>query len=303
MNDHRKASKRDVYGEVTRRIIGLLEQGVAPWRMTWSSYGLARNYATGHVYTGINMILMNHTPHAVPYFMTFNQVKERGGNVRKGSKAELVVYYRAYFKDEDGRSMNPAQARIAQAMGRDIRTHRCLKYYNVFNIADIEGIAIDISEVVLKENERLEACERLVARMPKRPTFRTLDANQPYYSPRKDVVNMPDIRQFDSPQAYYATLFHELAHSTGHASRLGREAVMCPERFGAHSYSREELLAEMAASYLCATVRIDQEPIVQNSAAYLAGWLKVLKADSRFIFKAAAGAQKAADYILGKFSG
>jgi len=109
---------------------------------------------------------------------------------------------------------------------------------------------------------------------------------------------MPDIKQFDSPEDYYASFFHELIHSTGHISRLGREGVVNPMQFGSNSYSCEELVAEMGASFLCSSVQIDYDCIVENNASYLAGWLKVLKEDTKFIFKAAAEAQKAVDYIL-----
>ena len=300
MTKRSKSQKRDLYQEVTNRMIAMIEQGVAPWRRTWSQYGLARNYATKHIYTGINMVLMNTTPHAVPYFMTFNQVKEQGGKVRKGSSAEMVIYFSVYYKDEHDRTLSKEEARRARDQGREIQVLKFIKYYNVFNIADIEGIEFEIPEVTLKDNEQIDACEQIIAGMPKPPQRKQTDANRAFYSPLADTVNMPDIRQFDSAAAYYATYFHELAHSTGHASRLAREEVMNPQGFGSKPYSREELLAEMAASFLCATVNIDYDEITENSAAYLAGWLKVLKEDSKFIFKAAAEAQKAADYILSK---
>lgn len=300
MTKHIKSTTaRDLYAEVTNKIIGMIEQGVAPWRKTWSQYGLARNYATGHVYTGINMILMNTTAHPIPYFMTFNQIQEHGGKIRKGSKAEMVIYFNVYYKDENDQTLNRQQAHAAREHGQDVQVLKFIKYYNVFNIADIEGIEFEIPEVELRDNAQLDRCEQIIAGMPNRPELKQVNANQPFYSPMGDFVNMPDIRQFDSPHTYYATFFHELAHSTGHASRLAREEVMNPVEFGSKPYSREELLAEMAASFLCASVNIDYDEVTENSAAYLAGWLKVLKEDSKFIFKAAAEAQKAANYILG----
>lgn len=301
MTKHIKSTttSRDLYAEVTNKIIGMIEQGVAPWRKTWSQYGLARNHATGHTYTGINMILMNTTPHPIPYFMTFNQIQEQGGKIRKGAKAEMVIYFNVYYKDENDQTLSRQQASAAPEHGQEVQVLKFIKYYNVFNIADIEGIEFEIPEVVLKENEQIERCEQIIANMPNRPELKQVNADQPFYSPLSDFVNMPDIRQFDSPQTYYATFFHELAHSTGHASRLAREEVMNPAEFGSKPYSREELLAEMAASFLSASVNIDYDDVTENSAAYLAGWLKVLKEDSKFIFKAAAEAQKAANYILG----
>ena len=293
-------TQRDLYSEVTNKMIAMIEQGVAPWRRTWSQYGLARNYATRHIYTGINMILMNTTPHPIPYFMTFNQIQEQGGKIRKGSKAEMVIYFSVYYKDAQDNTLSKERAAAMHRAGQEVQVLKFIKYYNVFNVADIEGIPFDIPEVQLKPNEQIEACDRIIREMPKRPEIKTINANSAFYAPALDIVNMPDIRQFDSPEAFYATFFHELAHSTGHASRLAREEIVNSSQFGSKPYSREELLAEMAASFLCASVQIDYDEITENSAAYLAGWLKVLKEDSRFIFKAAAEAQKAADFILGK---
>jgi antirestriction protein ArdC len=294
-----KQSKPNLYQTVTNRIIEKLEQGVAPWRRTWSRYGLARNYASKHIYTGINMVLMNMTEHPIPYFMTFNQVRDHGGKVRKGSKAEQVVYFNFYYKDANDRTLTREQASAAQARGQEIQILKFIKHYPVFNIADIEGIEFEIPEVTLRDNEQINACEQIIAEMPNCPDFVTIDADQPFYSPTRDVVNMPSIKQFETSQAYYATCFHELAHSTGHPTRLNREGISNPQGFGSKSYSQEELIAEMAAAFVCAKVDIDVEPLLDNSASYLAGWLKVLKEDNRFIFHAAAEAQKAADYILG----
>lgn len=291
---------RDLYREVTNKIIAMIEQGVAPWRRTWSTYGLARNYATGHIYTGINLILMNNTPHPIPYFLTFNQVKERNAQIRKGAKAEMVIYFNVYYKDNQDRTLSKEEARTRAGNGEEIQVLKFIKYYNVFNIADIEGIEFEIPEIELKPNEKIERCENIIAEMPNRPELKSIDGNRAFYSPAQDFVNMPAIEQFETAEDYYATYFHELTHATGHASRLGRDEVINPQRFGSQPYSREELVAEMGASFLCSSVQIDYDNITENNAAYLAGWLNKLKADSKFIFKAAAEAQKAADYILNR---
>lgn len=128
--------------------------------------------------------------------------------------------------------------------------------------------------------------------------MRQINANRACYAPELDFVNMPSIEQFESAEYYYATFFHELVHSTGHASRLAREEVMNPQKFGGMAYSKEELVAETGASFLCSSVQIDYDNIIENNVAYLAGWLNVLREDSKFIFKVASNAQKAADYIL-----
>ena len=294
-----KTKKRDLYQEVTDRITALLEKGVSPWRCSWSRYGFARNYATGHRYTGINAFLMNLTPHPIPYFMSFKQAKAMGGSIRKGAKSSMVFFYKAYYKDENGRNISPEQAQSLQGMGEETQRIAVLKYYNLFNIEDVEGIEIEIPEVELKDHDRIERCEQLVNAMPHPPARVFEDANRAYYAPSSDKLNMPDIRQFETAEEYYSTLFHELTHSTGHTSRLNREGITQLNPFGSPDYSKEELIAEMGASFLCAHTGIDVQAVTENSAAYLQGWLNVLKADKKLIFKAAAEAQKAADYILG----
>lgn len=278
----------------------MIERGVIPWRRTWSTYGLARNYGTKHIYTGINLLLMNNTMHPIPYFMTFNQVKEYDGQIRKGAKAEKVIFFDVFYKDGNDVSLTKEVAFNRRKNGEEIQILKFIKYYNVFNIEYIEGIAFQIPEIELKPNEKIAGCEAIIENMPNRPELRQINANRACYAPELDFVNMPSIEQFESAEYYYATFFHELVHATGHASRLAREEVMNPQKFGGIPYSKEELVAEMGASFLCSSVQIDYDNIVENNASYLAGWLKVLKEDSKFIFKVASEAQKAADYILNR---
>ncbi|MBK9729043.1 MAG: DUF1738 domain-containing protein [Saprospiraceae bacterium] len=289
-----------LYEEVTNKIIAMIEKGVAPWRRTWSTYGLARNYGTDHIYTGINLILMNNTMHPIPYFLTFNQVKEQGGMIEKDAKAEKVIYFDVYYKDGNDKTLTKEEAIQHRKIGEEIQILKFIKYYAVFNIEDIEGFEFKIPEIELKPNEKIARCESIIENMPKRPELRQIDANRACYAPVLDFVNMPSIEQFESAEYYYATFFHELVHSTGHASRLAREEVMNPQKFGGIPYSKEELVAEMGASFLCSSVQIDYDDVIKNNASYLAGWLKVLKEDSKFIFKVSSEAQKAADYILNR---
>lgn len=289
--------KRDLYQEVTDKMIALLEQGTTPWRCGWSRYGFARNYATKHRYSGINALLMNLTPHPIPYFLSFKQAKALGGIIRKGAKAAQVYFFKAYHKDEQGNTISPEQVTALHGMGEETHRIAFLKYYNVFNVADVEGIEIEIPEVELKEHEKITQCEQLVAAIPNPPQMVFENANQPYYAPLSDKLNMPAMAQFESAEEYYSTLFHELTHSTGHASRLNREGITKLNPFGSPGYSKEELIAEMGASFLCAHTGINVPPVTENSAAYLHGWLSALKGDTKLIFRAAAEAQKAVDYL------
>jgi antirestriction protein ArdC len=168
----------------------------------------------------------------------------------------------------------------------------------VFNLSQTEGINLTASALQeARTNNRIEDCEKIVAGMPNRPAFEQSD--KAWYAPGRDVVGMPSIGLFRSSEEYYSTFFHELAHSTGHASRIGRDGFESVQSFGSESYSREELVAEMGAAMLCGVTGIENRTI-ENSAAYLRTWIERLKSDSRLIVTAASAAQKAADYILGK---
>ena len=295
-----KKPNRDLYQETTNKIIALLEKGVLPWRRTWSQFGLAKNYVSGKAYKGINMVLMNNTDHNIPYFLSFKQAKELGGTIKKGAKAEQVLYFKLTFKDENGKVLSQETASQYKKAGRVVKVLRFLKYYNVFNIADVEGIFFSIPEVELKDNEQIEKCDQLVMNMPHPPKFETTNTDRAFYAPLSDLINMPSIQQFENSAEYYSTLFHEMIHATGHESRLNRKGISQLGKKEKSTYSKEELIAEMGAAFLCATTGIDYDAITENSAAYVQGWLTVLKADKQFIFKVSAQSQKAVDYILGK---
>ncbi|MEM1124468.1 MAG: ArdC-like ssDNA-binding domain-containing protein [Bacteroidota bacterium] len=234
--------KRDLYREVTDKIMGLLEKGVAPWRQTWSSYGLARNYVTGRPYNGINKILLNNTVHPIPYFLSFKQVKALNGKVKKGAKAEMVLYFSVFYKDAYNKTVSEEQAKEMKAAGQEVKKRSSLRYFSVFNIADVEGIEFHTPEVQLKENEQIEKCENIIKDMPNCPKIKHINGNEAYYNALKDFINMPKIKQFDSSAEYYVTLFHELTHATGHQDRLNRKGITEPTKFGSIPYSKEELI-------------------------------------------------------------
>lgn len=289
-----QTSITSLYEEVSNRIIAMIEKGVAPWRKTWSTFGLARNYISGRLYSGINYILMNNTGHPIPYFATFNQVKELGGSIKKAAKANMVIYFKVYYKDSDDKTLTPEVAKGRYQKGEDIRVLKFIRYYNVFNVEDIEGIEIDLNrfpEVKLSNNEKISRCEEIIMNMPNPPDLRQIDGNRAFYSPSQDFINLPSIGQFETSEHYYATFFHELIHATGHSSRLARAEVIDFSGFGTKPYSKEELVAEMGTSFLSCHCQIDYDSLVENNASYLTGWLNVLKEDSRFIFKVSADAQ------------
>jgi antirestriction protein ArdC len=217
------------------------------------------------------------------YWLTFNQAKQLGGNIRKGEHGTKIVFWKFdKFETEtaDGET--------------EERKSAFLRYYTVFNLEQTEGLK---ALLALPPAFPIESAEEIVKGMPNPPAFEQ-DA-QAAYIPSRDTVAMPSRVAFDSQAEYYSTLFHELTHATGHAKRLAREGFDSPQMFGSESYSREELIAEMGSAMLCGIAGIGQATI-SNSAAYLQSWIKRLKADSRLVVSAASAAQRAADYIRGE---
>ncbi len=273
---------RDVYAIVTNRIIELLEQGVVPWKKMWSESGLPKNLISLKPYHGVNVILLNSLNYPTNFFLTFRQITELGAKVIKGEKATLVVFWKWIDKEQEG--------------DNGARRLPLLRYYRVFNVGQCEGIPESRIPIITKPLEPIHECEVIIQNMPKSPLIRTT-SDDPYYNPVEDYINMRDINDFVANEDYYDVLFHELAHSTGHASRLNRKEIADHSKFGSVSYSIEELTAEMTSCFLKSHAGI-QESTIENSAAYIQGWLKVLRSDKRFIIYASAQAQRATDYIL-----
>jgi antirestriction protein ArdC len=276
-----------VYEIVTEQVIRQLEQGVAPWRKPWRTESPV-NLISGKPYRGLNVFLLATQGYESRYWLTFNQAKKLGGHIRQGEKSSLVTFW--HIGEEKI---------IRQTDGTERKsTPFLLRYYNVFNVCQTEGIAekLGLGESAPRAPS-IEQCEAIVNGMPN-PPKREQDARA-WYRPSTDTVGMPARGLFNSPEEYYSTLFHELTHSTGHASRVGREGIEILNTFGSESYSREELIAEMGSAMLCGVAGI--APVtIQNSAAYLKTWIEHLKSDSKLLVSAASAGQKASDYILGK---
>ncbi len=284
MNDTQTKNKnRDVYTIVTDRIIEHLEKGVIPWRQPWTEAGLPKNLITKRQYRGINIWLLATLHHSQNYFLTFKQVKELGGSVKQGEKSCPVIYWN-WVEKENKETGKKEQVPF-------------LRYYNVFNISQTEGIPKDkLPPVIESNNDPIKSCEEIIAGMPKRPDIRHKE-HQAFYNPKEDFVNMPESKTFIDSESYYATLFHELVHSTGHTERLNRKEIMGMKSMYSEDYAIEELTAEMGASYLKSYSGIPIEKI-DNNVAYIEHWLGRLKKDKRLIVYASARAQQAMDYIL-----
>lgn len=285
-------TRPDLYTRITNAIVADLENGVRPWTKPWSAEHLAGHItrplrATGEAYSGINVILLWAEAvargYAAPIWITFRQALALRGHVRKGEHGATVVYANRFSRTEtDGN-------------GQDVeRQIPFLKAYTVFNVEQVEGLP---EHFYARPEPKLDAVQRI----DHADTFFAATGadirhggGQAYYALQPDYVQMPPFECFADPQAYYATLAHECTHWTRHPARLDRDFGR--KRWGDEGYAREELVAELGAAFLCADLGLALEPRPDH-ARYIDSWLKVLAHDKRFIFTAAAHAQKAADFL------
>lgn len=276
-----------VYSILTNNILNHIENGVVPWRRPWDA-SMGRSQAPMNIrgthYRGINYLILSNIAAMNSWsnvWMTFNQVKERGGTIREGEKGSPAYFFKIVEKD-------------------DQTTFPVFRYFLVFNLSQIDGIIVKgVNDGSNPAPIELAAPQSIVDGYKNSPSIRHNGEPRAWYNPVTDIINMPVQSAFDTVEHYYATLFHELAHSTGHASRLNRKEVMSNDYFGSHSYSLEELVAELTSVFLCNECGINNDPIMENAAGYLAGWYKALSNDPKMFAIAASRAQKAADHILG----
>ncbi len=288
-----RTEKQDIYTRITNQIVGHLEKGVRPWVRPWNAEHAAGRITrplrhNGKPYGGINVLslwasAMAHN-FAAPIWMTFKQASELDAHIRKGEKGSLVVYADSITRKE-------TDEKTGDEIDREIPF---LKGYTVFNVEQIEGLQevyYAKAAPTLDPLARIEHAEEF---------FATLGAtiqhggNRAFYSIAADVIQMPPFESFQDANSYYATLAHECTHWTGSKTRLGRD--FGGHRFGSEGYAVEELVAELGAAFLCADLELALEPR-EDHASYIATWLKVLAADNRAVFTAAAHAQRAAEFI------
>jgi antirestriction protein ArdC len=286
-------SRENLYRTITDKIVHDLERGVVPWVQPWhlgaspGSLSLPRNALTQRPYSGINIILLwaalDARGFASPHWLTFKQALTLGGSVRKGEKGTAV-----YFADK---FIPEKERRRAHEDGCDPATIHFLKRYTVFNAEQCDGLPENLSSSrpPLAPCEALPLAEALIAATG--ADFR-IGGDEAFYVPSQDFIRIPHQSAFADQINYYRTAFHELGHWTGHASRLDRKLTT---KSGTQDYAREELVAEMATAFVCASLGI--VPTVRH-ADYIGNWLVVLREDGRAIVKAASLASKASDHIL-----
>lgn len=284
-------NKADIEEKVTQGIIDRLEAGVAPWKRPWATAGfLPTSLSTGKTYRGINtLILAAQTAdkgYGSPLWATFKQIAALGGQVRKGEKSTPIVFWNIVRKEQ-------------RVDGEDVvKSFPLLRYYNVFNVEQADGLTLPPR--FTKEREPVEfdvALDAVVANYVDGPSLTHAAQGRAFYTPSTDSVTLPTREQFDAQDGYAETLFHELTHSTGHPTRCARfSATGGAGSFGCDTYAEEELVAEIGSALLAAHTGVDIS--MDNTAAYVASWLEVLKNDRSLVIKAAQKAQKAVDRIL-----
>ena len=337
-------SPNEIYDMVTNIIIENLEKPLDNWEQEWGSdkdgYLYAYNFVTKKPYRSVNQLILN--PYLIapifpvlqnPYFLTFKQIEDLGGKVKKGSKGKIVTYYSFLYScvfdeiDVDFKTYDREkfinfvkQNKVLEKLKLDIPIEAFteqsaiafLKYYKVFNGVDVEGIDFDLDNFTLKgklqkienHHEKLPTCEAIIEAYPeKKPEF-TFGGDSAYFSPMEDRVNMPNLSQYNYVQAYYTTFFHELIHSTGIESRLHRDLsgkMKSKNLEEVKKYAFEEFIAEIGAMFLSSYAGI-LHFTVKNSLAYVKGYrsrlIEILKEDNKFVFKASSQSQKAVDYLL-----
>jgi antirestriction protein ArdC len=279
----------NVYDVVTDRILAQLDKGIIPWRKEWKVTGhsnLPINFQRRKPYRGINVWLLLSSCYPSAEWLTYKQAQAIGAQVRKGEKGTQIIFWSTFEKSttRDGAAV---EERIPFA-----------RTYTVFNVAQCDGIpaAAPIGELLEVFEPIPAAAELAQGYLTRAGIPLNHGGDRAYYHPSRDAIQMPLESAFDSPDAYYSTLFHECTHSTGHDSRLNR-GLAGGAGFGSVDYSKEELVAELGAAYLCADTGISNERLETNQAAYIQGWMKALKNDRTLLVSAAQKAQRAADLI------
>ena len=280
----------DIHQTITNQIIEAMESARTRGRRLWDSQpSLPLNLTTGKPYSGINVLMLwaagLRNGYTSPYWLTYKQAADRGGQVRKGERSTLCVFYKPW----ESENTNPATGETETTRGA------VLKSFRVFNVDQIDGIEAPAPEprpafVAIEDAERILAAS---------PAPIHMGGTQAFYRPATDTIHLPPREAFINPEAFYSTALHEICHSSGHKSRLNRDFS---GRFGTEAYAFEELIAELGSAFLNADLGIIASTL-QDHADYLVSWVKILKDNKKAILTAAAQASKAHAFIKGLIAG
>ena len=287
----------DIYKEITDRIIAEMEQGIIPWEKPWTGVADgAISHSTGKPYSLLNQMLLGKPGE----YLTFKQVKDAGGNVKKGAKAKFVVFWKFIQRTKTDKDGKPVKDENGLPVAENIPM---LKYFNVFHIDDTDGVEPKYSnDKALNDIQPVEAAEKVLREYVAREGIPLINekGDRAFYRPACDEIHLPLMEQFETAEAYYDTAFHESVHSTGHPKRLNRISLSDVAAFGSDSYGKEELVAEIGACAILHQLGMETARTFRNNAAYVQNWLQALKNDKRMIVSAASRAEKAMNLIFGK---
>lgn len=276
--------RQSTYEIVTERVATAMEQGNAPWRRPWNGGRSPSNLVSKQPYRGINHWLTMLSGFSSPWWLTYNQAQALGGNVRKGEKGTLVVYFKVLTRKS---KTDPTKE----------DRFPMVKHYFVFNVEQTEGLEAKIPvETTVEGASPFIPAEDIWTGWTQAPVVH-YGGTRAAYQPTLDSISMPPRESFAGTAEFYGTLFHEGIHATGAKSRLNRPGIAQFDRFGSEQYAKEELIAEIGANYLVTLAGLD--PATENSAAYLRHWAGKLRQDPKLIVSAASAAQKATEHILG----
>lgn len=265
---------------VTDRIVAGLKKGNIPWQKPWKAgkngtVAYPCNAISKRPYSGINAVLLSMDNYTCPFYATYKQISDMGGNVRKGEKSTIIIYWNIIEKKK-----------IVNGLEKTEKIP-FLRYHNVFNLEQAENITIPeyTAPELLKSTDIIES-------YVDGPIIQHGGSDKAYYQPSRDIVVMPHRDTFITEDSYQQVMYHELIHSTGSEKRLNRLEL------GRKSYAYEELIAEIGSAMLCQMSGISWN--VENTQAYINGWIEVLQNDPKLIISAGSKAQKAIDYMIGK---
>lgn len=273
------------YELITDLIIKKLEEGIIPWRSPFRGHRMANaNWLTKKPYHGINALMTSMMGKRSPYWLTFNQIKQtKDAKLPKGSRGVPILFakYVEYVDDDN-----------------NTKTKSIYKRSYVFNLQDVQGIDCPVMEknenMEMLDFNPIEECELLLEKIkPNLCPIRHIDDFRAFYSPLEDSISIANVDMFQENEDYYSTLFHEIIHSTGHESRMKRDLSGGKK---SQKYAKEELIAEIGASFLCAEAGIIQSTLV-DSASYIQSWLKQLRNDNHIVIQASSQAQKAVTFL------
>lgn len=280
------STKRDLYHDVTARILAELERGAAPWIKPWSAtpgQNVPCNAVTNRPYSGCNVILLwlaRNRGWSTPRFVTFKQALAAGGNVRKGEHGTRVYFVK--------------QLRVTEGEEGDEKLIPMMREYTVFNVEQCEALPDNVIKGKPGRVRNPDTRDAIADEF-----LNSLGADireghgEAYYAPGHDFISLPAFAAFKGADHFYNVAFHELTHWTGHKARLDRDLK---GRFGERAYAAEELIAELGAAFLAAEFSFDGDV---RHAGYIETWISLLRSDKRAFFAAASKAQAAADYLRG----